>query len=201
MISLLGGIATAGPWAPGGGGCKEHWTQYVETASANAHSVASGNGGQLEHSVGDFTKTSSSNGFGNCWEWDLGVVKTGLLYDTSNVDCTFDTSPVRIRFEYQLDGYTNVADSVMTAFLSHNSGASGDLDITSKLLGSSDQSMSTSTSVFGIFFGMGTEATWEGEVEDGDRITLGAQGSTGAFTLTTNGSTVMRIRTLTCAAP
>ncbi len=204
LVSLLGGNALAGPniGGGGGGGCKEHWTQYVETAGANAHSVVAGNGGQLEHSVSDFTKTSSSNGFGNCWEWDPGIVVTGLKYDTSNVGCAFNTSPVRIRFEYHVDGYINAADGVMTSFLGYNNGgATAELTILTKLLGSTDQSAATSTAVFTVlFFGMGNEGVWEGEVSNGDRITLGAQGTTGAFTLTTDGSTVMRIRTLTCAA-
>ncbi len=202
LISLLGGIATAAPWAQGSGGCREHWTQYVETAGANVHLMPAAGSGQLTHQESDFTKTSSSTGFGNCWEWDPNLFKTGLKYDTSNAGCTFTTSPVRIRFEYAVDGFVNATDAVMTSFLGHNAGAAGELDLGDKLLGSSDQSTATSINLFGagIFQGIGNEAAWEGEVSNGDRITLGASGSTGIFSLTTDGSTLMRIETLTCAA-
>jgi len=189
----------------GGGGssvadCKEHSVTYIETAAVHAHSVIIGTGAQLENDVTDFVITASSVGWGNCWEWDPDPNKTGIQYNAAAAGCT-QPSPVNIRFEFQVSGYSSVADSAL-GITATTSLVAGNLTLFSGIRGTTSQSAATSINSAGKYFGLSSMGVFEGEVVTGKRLALTAQAAAGgAFTFSTNASIRMTVKTMSCLAP
>ncbi len=189
----------------GGGGssvadCKEHSVEYIETGAVHAHSVVVGLGAQLEHDVNDFVKTASSVGWGNCWEWDPDANKTGIQYNAAAAGCT-QPSPVNIRFEFQVSGYSSVASSAL-GITATTQTIPGNLNLFDAIRGTTSQSAATSINSAGKYFGLSSMGVFEGSAVTGKRLALTAQAAAGgAFTLTTNASVRMTVKTMSCLAP
>jgi hypothetical protein len=181
--------------------CREHWVQWVESGS-NTHSVLAGFGGMLEHAEADFVKTSSSSDYASCWSWNFDPTKTGIVYNPAAGTCP-KSGASNIRFAYKVGGGVSVARSILTTVTALGTGLSNGTDMTlgGKIPGTSDQSLAGAVNQASKFNGIGNENAWEGQVVQASRLGLVAQGTTGAFTLTTGASTYLRVHTVDCGAP
>jgi hypothetical protein len=156
----------------------------------------------LEHAEADFVKTSSSSDYASCWSWNFDPTKTGIVYNPAAATCP-KSGASNIRFAYKVGGGASVARSILTTVTGSGSGlADGtNLNLISKIPGTSDQSLAGAVNQAGKFNGIGNENAWEGTVTQASRLALVAQGTTGNFTLTTTAATYLRVHTVDCGAP
>jgi hypothetical protein len=204
LIGLVAGMATGAPTTGSGGGggasCVEDWVEFVENG-AHTHSILTGLGGQLNHAPADFIKSFSDPGWGNCWVHDPGGggSKTGVQFNAAQTGCTA-SDPVSVRFDYVTTGKSSVANAVLNTFMGQSTGFT-DMNLFAQKTGTFSQSAATGVNNGGFYNGLGNIGFWYGSLigSSTDRLGVVAVAANGvAFTLTTAGSTKMRVTSQKC---